>query len=99
MLAADKGFHESREQIKKLSDKIETISICKKGRRTNEEVRRESTWAFKVGQRFPAGIEGTISFFKRAFKLDKCLFKGFKNYAVSLGCAVFCHNLVLLAGL
>lgn len=99
VLAADKGFYESREQIRKLSDKIDTVSICKKGRRTGEEDRRESTEGFKAGQRFRAGIEGTISVLKRAFKLNRCLFKGFKNYATSLGCAVFCHNLVLLAGL
>jgi IS5 family transposase len=99
VLAADKGFYESREQIKKLSKKIDTVSICKKGRRTEEESRRESTEEFKAGQRFRAGIEGTISVLKRAFKLNRCLFKGFKNYAASLGCAVFCHNLVLLAGL
>jgi IS5 family transposase len=99
MLAADKGFYESRDQIKKLSKKIETVSICKKGRRTEEETQRESTEEFKAGQRFRAGIEGTISVLKRAFKLKRCLFKGFKNYAASLGCAVFCHNLVLLAGL
>ena len=99
VLAADKGFYESREQIKKLSNKIETVSICKKGRRTEEETRRESTEKFKAGQRFRAGIEGTISVLKRAFKLNRCLFRGFKNYAASLGCAVFCHNIVLLAGL
>ncbi len=99
VLAADKGFYESREQIRSLSKKIETVSICKKGRRTEEETERESTERFKAGQRFRAGIEGTISVLKRAFKLKRCLFKGFKNYAASLGCAVFCHNLVLLAGL
>jgi hypothetical protein len=36
---------------------------------------------------------------KRAFNLGKCFFKGFKNYAASVGCAVFCHNLVLLTRL
>lgn len=99
VLAADKGFYESREQLSKLSEKIKTVSICKKGRRTAEEDRRESTEEFKEGQRFRAGVEGTISVLKRAFKLDRCLFRGFKNYAASLGCAVFCHNLVLLARL
>ena len=97
ILAGDKGFYESREQIKNLSKKIETVSICKKGRRTEEEDQRESTEEFKDGQRFRAGIEGTISVLKRAFKLGKCLFKGFKNFASSVGCAVFCHNLVMLA--
>lgn len=99
VLAADKGFYESREQLRKLSKRIDTVSICKKGRRTAEEDKRESTEEFKAGQRFRAGIEGTISVLKRAFMLNRCLFKGFKNYAASLGCAVFCHNLVLLARL
>jgi IS5 family transposase len=97
VLAGDKGFYESREQLRSLSDKIETVSICKKGRRTLEEDKRESTEGFKAGQRFRAGIEGTISVLKRAFKLSRCLFKGFKNFASSVGCAVFCHNLVMLA--
>jgi transposase, IS5 family len=97
ILAGDKGFYESREQIGKLSKKIETVSICKKGKRTEEEDQRENTEEFKDGQRFRAGIEGTISVLKRAFKLGRCFFKGFKNFASSVGCAVFCHNLVMLA--
>ena len=97
VLAGDKGFYESREQIRSLTEEIETVSICKKGRRTAEEDDRESTEEFKAGQRFRAGIEGTISVLKRAFKLSRCLYKGFKNFASSVGCAVFCHNLVMLA--
>lgn len=97
VLAGDKGFYESREQIRNLCKRIETVSICKKGRRTAEEDKRESTEEFKDGQRFRAGIEGTISVLKRAFKLSRCFFKGFKNFASSVGCAVFCHNLVMLA--
>lgn len=97
VLAGDKGFYESREQLENLAKKVETVSICKKGRRTEEEDHRESTEEFKAGQRFRAGIEGTISVLKRAFKLGRCFFKGFKNFASSVGCAVFCHNLVMLA--
>lgn len=97
VLAGDKGFYESMEQINDLSKKVDTVSICKKGRRTAEEDKRESTEEFKTGQRFRAGIEGTISVLKRAYKLGRCLFKGFKNFASSVGCAVFCHNLVVLA--
>jgi IS5 family transposase len=99
VLAADKGFYDSRDQIEKLSKDIPMVSICKKGRRNAAEIKRESAEEFKAGQRFRAGSEGTISVLKRAFKLNRCLFKGFKNYAASVGCAVFCHNLVLLARL
>jgi IS5 family transposase len=99
VLATDKGFYENMKQILKLEEKITTVSICKKGRRGQQEYERESTEEFKDGQRFRAGCEGSISVLKRVFKLGRCLFKGFKNYAASVGCAVFCHNLVLLTRL
>jgi IS5 family transposase len=99
VLAADKGFYESMTQIVALEETITTVSIGKKGRRNEQEEERESCEAFKEGQRFRAGCEGSISVLKRAFNLGKCLFKGFKNYAASVGCAVFCHNLVLLTRL
>lgn len=99
MVATDKGFYESMNQVAKLEKNIKTVSISKKGRRTEEECERESTEKFKAGQRFRAGSEGSISVLKRVFNLGKCLFKGFKNYAASVGCAVFCHNLVLLSRL
>jgi IS5 family transposase len=99
VLATDKGFYKNMEQIFSLEERITTVSMCKKGRRNQQECERESSEAFKDGQRFRAGCEGSISVLKRAFNLGKCLFKGFKNYAASVGCAVFCHNLVLLTRL
>jgi IS5 family transposase len=97
IFAGDKGFYESTHKLAALETTIPTVSIAKKGRRNAGEYTREHTSAFKDGQRFRAGSEGTISVLKRAFKLNRCLFKGFKNYAASVGCAVFCHNLVMLA--
>lgn len=99
LVAADKGFYESMKQIAALEGKIETVSIGKKGRRNPQEQARESSDAFVEGQRFRAGVEGSISVLKRAFHLRRCLFKGFKNYAASVGLAVLCHNLVLLTRL
>jgi IS5 family transposase len=99
VLATDKGFYKNMEQLVSLEERITTVSICKKGRRNPQEYERESSEEFKDGQRFRAGCEGSISVLKRAFNLGKCLFKGFKNYAASVGCAVFCHNLVLLTRL
>jgi len=99
VLATDKGFYKNMDQIEQLERDIETVSISKKGRRTQEQHARERTEDFVDGQRLRAGSEGTISVLKRVFKLGLCLFKGFKNYAASVGCAVFCHNLVLLTRL
>ena len=99
VLAADKGFYQSMEQIKSLEAQIETVSMGKKGRRNQAETKRETSDNFKAGQRFRAGCEGSISVLKRAFRLGLCFFKGFKNYAASVGCSVFSHNLVLLSRL
>ena len=71
----------------------------KKGKLSEVEKECQSTEEFIDGQRFRAGVEGTISVLKQAFKLDRCLFKGFNTYAVSVGLAVLCHNLVLLTRL
>jgi IS5 family transposase len=99
VLATDKGFYASAKQLAELEDEIETVSICKKSRLSEDEKKREHTEAFQDGQRFRSGIEGSISVLKRAFNLKRCLFKGFKHFAASVGCAVFCHNLVLLTRL
>jgi len=99
LLSTDKGFYESMKQVSSLEEKIPVVSIAKKGRRTEAEYERETTDEFLDGQRFRAGSEGTISVLKRAFKLGRCFFKGYKNYAASVGFAVLCHNLVLLTRL
>lgn len=99
VLAGDKGFYSSAQQLATLEETIDTVSICKKGRLTQEQEAREHTEEFQDGQRFRSGVEGTISVLKRAFKLNRCFFKGIKNFAASVGCAVFCYNLVLLTRL
>ena len=99
LLGADKGFYESMTQIAELEKRITTVSIAKKGRRTPAEYQRETDTEFLAGQRFRAGCEGSISVLKRAFKLGRCLFKGYKHFAASVGLAVLCHNLVLLTRL
>ena len=96
VFATDKGFYESIKKIEELEKKIDTVSMAKKGRRTQAQTEREHSEAFRDGQRFRAGSEGTISVLKRVFKLNRCQFKGYKNFAASIGCAVFCHNLVML---
>ena len=98
-MAPDKGFYESREQLASLREKIRVVSICKKGRRTETEEAHEKSEEFVDGQRFRAGVEGSISVLKRVFNLGKCFFKGYKNYAASVGLALLCHNLVLLTKL
>ncbi len=95
--AADKGFYESMEKIRELEDEIDFVSICKKGKRSEEEEVRESSKEFKAGQRFRAGIEGTISVLKRALGMFRCRNKSWEHYVSTVGAIVFTHNLLVLA--
>lgn len=95
--AADKGFYESAEKLTKLEKKIDVVAIGKKGKRTAKEDAREHSLAFKLGQAFRAGIEGTISFVKRCLRLHRCFNKGWEHYAATVGTTVFAHNLLILA--
>lgn len=96
---ADKNYYKSMEHIRDWEEKINTFSVCKKGNRNQAEKARESTPVFKELQKFRAGIEGSISVLKRAFGMTRCFLRGFKSFAASVGCLVFCHNLVLLTRL
>ena len=95
--AADKGFYESALKLTQLEDRIDVVAIGKKGKRTPAEDEREHCLAFKLGQAFRAGIEGTISFVKRCLRLYRCFNKGWQHYAATIGATVFAHNLLVLA--
>jgi IS5 family transposase len=90
VLVADKGFNPNAPVRTALEAKVETLAVP----------RKLSDWASVIGsvwQRFRAGIEGTISVLKRAYRLLRCPYRGFRSFAASVGLSIFCHNLVLLA--
>lgn len=85
------------KQIEHLGKKIEVVGIAKKGKRTEEQTRRETDPAFRHAQRFRAGVEGTISFLKRVLGLFRCYNKGWEHYTATVGATILAHNLLLLA--
>jgi len=87
----------SRPHCERLEKSIDVVAIGKLGKRTPEEDACEHSLAFKLGQAFRAGIEGTISFVKRCLRLARCFNKGWRHYAATVGATVFAHNLLILA--
>ena len=91
-LAADMGFRPKEEKFEELSELVEYLAVPK----------RLSDWGdslLRLYQCFRAGIEGTISCLKRAYRLSRCHFHGFKGFCRMVGGAVFCHNLSVMASL
>ena len=97
--ADDKGAYESMEKLSELEEKIPVVAICKKGKRNAEEEEREHSPAFKLAQKFRAGIEGSLSFLKRVLGLGKCFYRSFQTFKASVGSIVFVHNLLILTRL
>jgi len=90
VLAADMGFCPDGEKYGELQGRVGTLAIPRRMRDLADAVL--SMW-----RRFRAGIEGTISGLKRAFRLARCHYRGFKRFAAAVGLGVFCHNLIVLA--
>ena len=90
VLAADKGFCPEQSKFAELTKLVQNLAIP----------RRMQDFMDKLlvsCQAFRAGIEGTISGLKRAFRWSRCFFRGFKGFARNVGLGVFCHNLIVLA--
>jgi len=92
VLAGDAGFHPGEEKRQELEEQVDVLAIPGK---VSDRIKKElAPW-----YRFRAGVEGTISVLKRAFRLFRCVYRGFNNFATNVGMGVFCHNLVLLSRL
>jgi IS5 family transposase len=89
-VAADKGFCPDQETFEDLEEEIDYLGVPRRTRDFGDTL-------MGIWQRWRAGIEGTISCLKRVFRLSRCCFRGFKNFASAVGSAVFCHNLTVLA--
>jgi transposase, IS5 family len=90
VVVADKGFCPEKAKFEELAEQVQTLAIP---RRMQDFMDK----ALAAWQRFRAGIEGTISGLKRAFRLIRCFFCGFKSFSRAVGLGVFCHNLIVLA--
>jgi len=90
VVAADKGFCPAEEKYKELAERVDTLAIPRRMQDFMDKVLAH--W-----QAFRAGIEGTISGLKRAFRLVRCFFQGFRSFSAAVGLGVLCHNLIVLA--
>ncbi len=66
-----------------------------RGLRITEMVK--STWVYRQLRDFRAGVEGMISYLKRAFGLDRCTWKGHLSFRSYVWASVVSANLLTLA--
>jgi transposase, IS5 family len=94
--AYDGGFA-SRENLLSIKE-IGVPDVCfakSRGLQVNEMVK--STWVYRRLRDFRAGVEGMISYLKRAFGLDRCTWKGHLSFGSYVWASVVSANLLTLA--
>jgi IS5 family transposase len=87
-ITADTGFRACPEEMEAVQKNVETVAVPGRGQ---NRAAIDACW-----HHFRAGVEGSISVLKRAYRLTICLYRGFKSFSAAVGMAVFCHNLVNL---
>ena len=92
----DGGFasKENLREAKALG--VEDVAFHKKcGLAISEMVK--SAWVFKKLRNFRAGIEGCISALKRAFGLERCMWRGLEGFKSYVWSSVVSFNAIVLA--
>lgn len=92
VIAGDKGFCPDAETYEQLRQEVDYLAVPRRMRDFGDEL-------LSIWQQWRAGIEGSISCLKRVFRLARCHFRGFKNFASAVGSAIFSHNLTVLVRL
>jgi len=100
LLADDRGFY-SDANIK-IAEQEGVACVCipqRGGKKTPQREAFEKSAEFKDGQRFRAGIEGTISVLFRGRGMKRCLAEGRTRFELLVGAAVLANNLMRIAAL
>jgi len=95
-VAFDGGFTSSTNlrEIKGLG--VKDVAFTKKrGLKVTEMVK--SSWVYKRLRHFRAGMEGIISFLKRCFGMDRCMWCGLPSFRSYVWSSVVTANLLLMA--
>ena len=95
-VALDGGFA-SRENLEIAKDQgIKDVCFAK-GRGLEEKDMCRSPYVYKALRKFRAGIESGISWLKRSFGLNRCIWKGYESFKSYVWASIVSANLLTLA--
>jgi IS5 family transposase len=95
-MAFDGGFS-SKDNLRRIKRLGVEDAVFAKGRGLQISEMAKSTWVYKRLRNFRAGIEGVISFLKRAFGLTRCTWRSWQSFQSYVWSAIIASNLLLLA--
>ena len=97
VVTTDRGvYSQTNENYAQLLG-VKDIILPKGGYRSKERIKHERKRNFKQARRWHNGVEGRISFLKRCFGLQRCLYKGELGFARWVGWGIIAHNLTIIS--
>ena len=98
--SGDRGFYSEENERSCKCQGVRKVCLPQRGgKKTARRTALEKSPDFKKGQRFRAGIEGTISVLFRGRGMKRCLAEGRQRFEVWVGAAVLANNLMRIADL
>lgn len=95
--AAFDGAFASKSNLAVIKNKgVEDVAFAK-GRGLQVKDMVKSSWIYQRLRRFRSGIEGVISFLKRAFGLDRCTWRSFASFKSYVWSSIIAANLLVMA--
>ena len=95
-VAFDGGFA-SKANLAAIKSKGVADVAFSKARMFNVTDMVRSSWVYKKLRNFRAGIEGTISFLKRVFGLDRCTWRSLRSFRSYVWSSILTFNLLVIA--
>ena len=98
-IATDRGYWSEANYQQMRDEGIRQISMPKKGKLRGHEKKRQRKKWFKDLQKYRAGGEAKISWLKRCFGLDRCLYRGDDGFGRWVGAGILANNLIVMTKL
>ncbi len=95
-VTTDRGVYSQTNENYAQSLGIKEVILPKGGYRNKERINHERKRKFKKARRWHNGVEGRISFLKRCFGLQRCLYKGELGFSRWVGWGIIAHNLTMI---
>ena len=97
IVTTDRGVYSQTNENYAQSLGVKEVILPKGGYRSKERIRHERKRNFKKARRWHNGVEGRISFLKRCFGLQRCLYRGELGFCRWVGWGVIAHNLTIIS--
>lgn len=96
-MTADRGVYSNTNENYAQQLGIKEVILTKGCYRNKKRIKHERKRSFKKARRWHNGVEGRISFLKRCFGLQRCLYKGDVGFARWVAWGIIAHNLTVIS--